>query len=117
MTLNAKAPRTLYDKLWSSHLVRDYDDGSSLIYVDRHLLHEVTTPQSFVALDNGKQFTLVAHNCSVVNKYIQSARINGAVLRGPWFSHRQLEEGGVLELEMGPKPNKAWGADATIPGE
>lgn len=44
-------PQTLYDKLWTSHVVRDYPDGTSLIYVDRHLLHEVSTPQSFVALD------------------------------------------------------------------
>lgn len=44
-------PQTLYDKLWASHVVRDYPDGTSLIYVDRHLLHEVSTPQSFVALD------------------------------------------------------------------
>lgn len=43
--------RTLYEKLWDSHVVRDYGDGTSLIYVDRHMLHEVTTPQSFVALD------------------------------------------------------------------
>ncbi len=43
--------RTLYDKLWSSHVIRDYDDGSSLLYVDGHLLHEVSTPQSFVALE------------------------------------------------------------------
>ena len=70
-----------------------------------------------IALDNGKQFTLIAHNSSVVNKYIQSARINGAVLRGPWFTHRQLVDGGTLELEMGPKPNKEWGADVTIPAE
>ncbi len=43
--------RTLYDKLWSSHVICDYDDGSSLLYVDGHLLHEVSTPQSFVALE------------------------------------------------------------------
>jgi predicted alpha-1,2-mannosidase len=70
-----------------------------------------------IALDNGKQFTLIAHNSSVVNKYIQSARINGVKLSSPWFTHRQLMDGGTLELEMGPKPNKLWGADATIPGE
>ncbi len=70
-----------------------------------------------IALDNGKQFTLIAHNSSVVNKYIQSARIDGAELRGPWFTHRQLTDGGTVELEMGPKPNKQWGADAAIPGE
>ncbi|MBK5518883.1 3-isopropylmalate dehydratase large subunit [Pseudomonas sp. TH10] len=39
--------RTLYDKLWDSHRVADLDDGSSLLYIDRHLLHEVTSPQAF----------------------------------------------------------------------
>ena len=70
-----------------------------------------------IALDNGKQFTIIAHNCSVINKYIQGARINGATLQGPWLTHRQLVDGGTLELEMGPKPNKQWGANATIPAE
>lgn len=41
---------TLYDKLWQSHLVSEADDGSSLIYIDRHLLHEVTSPQAFEGL-------------------------------------------------------------------
>lgn len=40
-------PRTLYDKLWDSHRVADLADGSSLLYVDLHLLHEVTSPQAF----------------------------------------------------------------------
>jgi len=43
-------PRTLYDKLWDSHLVRQRDDGSALIYIDRHLIHEVTSPQAFEGL-------------------------------------------------------------------
>ncbi len=42
--------RTLYDKLWDDHLVTQRDDGSSLIYIDRHLLHEVTSPQAFEGL-------------------------------------------------------------------
>jgi predicted alpha-1,2-mannosidase len=70
-----------------------------------------------IALDNGRQFTLTARNNSQTNKYIQRARINGVELKSPWFSHRQLMNGGTLELEMGPKPNKQWGADATIPTE
>jgi 3-isopropylmalate/(R)-2-methylmalate dehydratase large subunit len=41
---------TLYEKLWDSHTVSERPDGSSLIYVDRHLLHEISTPQSFIAL-------------------------------------------------------------------
>ncbi|OZG74075.1 3-isopropylmalate dehydratase large subunit [Hahella sp. CCB-MM4] len=44
------AGRTLYDKLWDAHLVKQRDDGSALIYIDRQLLHEVTSPQAFEGL-------------------------------------------------------------------
>ncbi|WP_417307438.1 3-isopropylmalate dehydratase large subunit [Devosia sp.] len=44
------AGRTLYDKIWDDHLVADNPDGSSLIYIDRHLVHEVTSPQAFEGL-------------------------------------------------------------------
>ena len=44
------AGRTLYDKLWDSHLVKQNSDGSSLIYIDRHVIHEVTSPQAFEGL-------------------------------------------------------------------
>jgi len=43
-------PRTLYDKIWDDHLVADNGDGTSLIYIDRHLVHEVTSPQAFEGL-------------------------------------------------------------------
>ncbi|WP_295717174.1 GH92 family glycosyl hydrolase [Mucilaginibacter sp.] len=62
-----------------------------------------------INLSNGKQFKMVANNCSVINKYIQSAKFNGKVLNKPWFTHEQLTSGGTLQLEMGPKPNKSWG--------
>ena len=42
--------KTLYDKLWDSHVVRTEDDGTGLIYIDRHLVHEVTSPQAFEGL-------------------------------------------------------------------
>ena len=42
--------RTLYDKIWNDHLVTDNEDGTSLIYIDRHLVHEVTSPQAFEGL-------------------------------------------------------------------
>ncbi|HEY7885248.1 MAG TPA: 3-isopropylmalate dehydratase large subunit, partial [Cellvibrionaceae bacterium] len=42
--------RTLYDKLWDSHVVQQRDDGSALIYIDRHIIHEVTSPQAFEGL-------------------------------------------------------------------
>ena len=39
--------KTLFEKIWTKHVVRELDDGTSLIYVDRHLVHEVTSPQAF----------------------------------------------------------------------
>ena len=49
--MNASTPaRTLYDKLWDAHVVEARDDGSALIYIDRHLVHEVTSPQAFEGL-------------------------------------------------------------------
>ncbi len=42
--------QTLYDKLWSEHVVRVNDDGTALLYIDRHLIHEVTSPQAFAGL-------------------------------------------------------------------
>jgi 3-isopropylmalate/(R)-2-methylmalate dehydratase large subunit len=48
--------RTLYDKLWDSHVVREEPDGTALVYVDRHLVHEVTSPQAYEGLKmNGRK--------------------------------------------------------------
>ena len=44
------AGKTLYGKLWEQHLVHERDDGTALIYIDRHLIHEVTSPQAFEGL-------------------------------------------------------------------
>lgn len=46
----AQTPRTLYEKIWDAHVVERRDDGTCLIYIDRHLVHEVTSPQAFEAL-------------------------------------------------------------------
>jgi predicted alpha-1,2-mannosidase len=64
-----------------------------------------------INLPDGKQFTVIANNCSVINKYIQSAKFNDKTLNTPWFTHDELMAGGKLELEMGPKPNKTWGVN------
>jgi predicted alpha-1,2-mannosidase len=64
-----------------------------------------------IDLQNGRSFTVVAHGCSRINKYIQRASFNGVPLNTPWFSHAQLMAGGKLELEMGPRPNKDWGVE------
>ncbi len=44
------APKTLYDKIWDAHLVDEAEDGTCLLYIDRHLVHEVTSPQAFEGL-------------------------------------------------------------------
>lgn len=70
------AGHTLYDKLWDAHVVSQRDDGSCLIYIDRHLLHEVTSPQAFegLSLANREPWRLSAniatpdHNVPTVRK-------------------------------------------------
>lgn len=48
-------PKTLFDKIWENHLVHQADDGTCLIYIDRHLIHEVTSPQAFEGLRMAKR--------------------------------------------------------------
>ena len=61
-------------------------------------------------VSSGNIFKIVAKNVSDDNKYIQSATLNGKPLNGPWISHDDVMAGGNLVLEMGPVPNKEWGA-------
>ena len=63
-----------------------------------------------IKLDNGKTFTIIAHNASNENRYIQSAKLNGDKLDHPWFTHDDIMNGATLELEMGKYPNKKWGS-------
>lgn len=64
-----------------------------------------------IRLQNGKTFRVSAPKSSIVNKYIQSAHFNGKPLSKLSFSHADLVNGGHLELEMGPLPNKKLGAE------
>ena len=69
-------PLTLYDKIWNEHVVHQQDDGTTLLYVDRHLIHEVTSPQAFEGLRLAKRkvrkpnFTLAVadHNVPTSNR-------------------------------------------------
>jgi 3-isopropylmalate/(R)-2-methylmalate dehydratase large subunit len=45
-------PRTLFEKIWDTHIVKTIDDGPSVLYIDRHFIHEVTSPQAFTGLNN-----------------------------------------------------------------
>ncbi|MCA9452979.1 MAG: 3-isopropylmalate dehydratase large subunit, partial [Nitrospira sp.] len=44
------ASKTLFEKIWDQHVVREEPDGTTLLYIDRHLVHEVTSPQAFEGL-------------------------------------------------------------------
>jgi 3-isopropylmalate/(R)-2-methylmalate dehydratase large subunit len=69
-------PRTLYDKIWDDHLVNEQPDGTCLIYVDRHLVHEVTSPQAFEGLRTSgrkvrapeKTLAVVDHNVPTTDR-------------------------------------------------
>ncbi len=64
----------------------------------------------------GGSFTIVAHNNSARNCYIQSAKLNGKPLDRAWIRHGEIVNGGTLEFEMSPEPNKHWGtAPAELP--
>ena len=59
-------PRTLYDKIWDEHVVHSESDGTALLYIDRHLVHEVTSPQAFEGLDlAGRKVWRISANLAV----------------------------------------------------
>ena len=62
-----------------------------------------------IKLTSNKTFTVIAKDASVTNKYIQKAFFNGKEIDTPFFTHKELMEGGTLELVMSNKPNKSWG--------
>lgn len=70
-----------------------------------------------IHMGSGKNFEIVARNNSEKNIYIQSATLNGKPWNKPWFSHSDIANGARLVLQMGPEPNKQWGAapDAAPP--
>jgi len=63
-----------------------------------------------IELGNGKTFTIQALNNSSRNKYIQSVKLNGKPISRTWISQKEITDGGIIIFEMGPEPNKKWGA-------
>jgi putative alpha-1,2-mannosidase len=79
-------------------------------------VYEITAPEFdeiTIKLDPryylGKEFRIKTHNNSAENCYIQKAELNGESLNNCWFYHREFAKGGLLELWLGPRPNKKWG--------
>nr|MBX2817216.1 glycoside hydrolase family 92 protein [Saprospiraceae bacterium] len=67
----------------------------------------------------GGQFSIIASNASKENLYIDAAKLDGTTINRPWFHHRDLIDGGKLELSMSDTPNKEWGSayDAAPPSQ
>src|SRR3974377_82724 len=69
-------PPTLYDKIWADHLIDEQPDGTCLVYIDRHLVHEVTSPQAFEGLRTSgrrvrapeKTLAVVDHNVPTTDR-------------------------------------------------
>ena len=81
-------------------------------------VYEITSPvfdRVVIHLDEdyytGKTLEIITNNNSVDNMYIQKATLDGEVLNGPWFYHKDIADGGKLIIDLGPEPNKAWGSD------
>lgn len=102
--------KTLYDKLWDAHVVRQEEDGTALIYIDRQLLHEVTSPQAFegLRLNNRKPWRVEA-NLATPDHNVPTTELKGGVssIEDP-ISRIQVEtldrnaqEFGITEYKMG----------------
>jgi 3-isopropylmalate/(R)-2-methylmalate dehydratase large subunit len=99
-------PQTLYDKLWSSHIVYQEEDGTVLLYIDRHLVHEVTSPQAFEGLKLagrrpwrvGANLAVADHNVPTTNR---ASGIDDPVSRLQVETlDRNCEEFGITEFRM-----------------
>ncbi|HEY4195684.1 MAG TPA: aconitase family protein, partial [Mucilaginibacter sp.] len=74
----SNSPKTLFDKVWDSHVVRKIDDGPDIFFIDRHFIHEVTSPVAFLGLKNrgisvmfpDKTFATADHNTPTINQHL-----------------------------------------------
>jgi putative alpha-1,2-mannosidase len=75
-----------------------------------YVLGSPVFPEAAIELEDGGQFIIRAPNASPVNKYIQSATLDGNPLTRSFIRHSEVMSGGTLELVMGPAPNDEWAA-------
>ena len=106
------SPETLFDKIWDSHLVNQSDDGSCLIYIDRHLVHEVTSPQAFEGLrnagrgvkDTSRTLAVADHNVPTTDRsagiadaesriQVETLEANAAEFGVPYFAMDDIRQG------------------------
>ncbi len=76
--MSPSAPKTLFDKIWDDHLVREIGDDTALLYVDRHLVHEVTSPQAFAMLrETGRTVRRPMATLAVADHNVPTTALNG----------------------------------------
>ncbi|WP_121114777.1 3-isopropylmalate dehydratase large subunit [Croceibacterium ferulae] len=114
----ASKPRTLYEKIWDAHVVERREDGTCLIFIDRHLVHEVTSPQAFEGLRlagrpvRRPELTLATpdHNLPT------TARIDAAGQRLPIADSQSAQQLGALEANVAEFGIRYFGATARQQG-
>ena len=70
--------KTLFEKIWEKHIVKTIDDGPSVLYIDRHFIHEVTSPVAFLGLESrglnvlypGRTYATADHNTPTINQHL-----------------------------------------------
>ncbi len=98
----ASKPRTLYEKIWASHVVERREDGTCLIYIDRHLVHEVTSPQAFEGLRAaGRRVRRPDLTLAVPDHNLPTtARVDAAGKRLPIADHESAQQLAALERNV-----------------
>ena len=105
-------PKTLFDKIWDAHLVHRQEDGTCLIYIDRHLVHEVTSPQAFEGLRNAgrmvrspeRTLAVADHNVPTTDRsvgiedsesriQVEALEVNAADFGVPYFGMDDIRQG------------------------
>ena len=96
-------PRTLYQKIWDAHVVSARNDGTCLIFIDRHLVHEVTSPQAFEGLRNaGRTVRRPDLTLAVPDHNLPTtARLDAAGLRIPIADPESATQLAALEADAG----------------
>ena len=114
----ASRPRTLYEKIWDAHVVETRDDGTALLFIDRHLVHEVTSPQAFEALrSSGRTVRRPDLTLAVPDHNLPTtARLDARGLRIPIVDVESAQQLAALEgnaprsgsaISTPPQPNRA----------
>jgi len=95
----ASKPRTLYEKIWDEHVIEHRGDGTNLIFIDRHLVHEVTSPQAFEALRlNGRKVRHPELTLAVPDHNLPTtARVDAAGARVPIADRESAQQLAALE--------------------